>query len=68
MENSFGFQNGHSTNNAIVKLVDKMFDSFEKEQFTLGVFIQSNAFDHTVDHSISLKKMKPHGMSDKNLS
>ena len=39
MENSFGFQNGHSTNNAIVKLVDKMFDSFEKEQFTLGVFI-----------------------------
>ena len=31
----FGFQSGYSTSDAIVQLVDKMFDSFEKEQFTL---------------------------------
>ena len=43
----FGFQSGYSTNDTIVHLVDKMLDSFEKEQFTLGVFIGLS-----VDHSI----------------
>ena len=43
------------TNDAIAQLVDKISDSFEKEQFILGVFIDmSKAFD-TVDHSILLK-------------
>ena len=52
----------------MVQLVDKMFDSFEKEQFTLRVFINlSKAFD-TVDHSILLKKLKLYGITDKNLA
>ena len=34
-EKQFGFQSGYSTNDAIVQLVDKIFDSFEKEQFSL---------------------------------
>ena len=51
-----------------VRLVDKIFDSFEKEQFTLGVFIDMpKAFD-TVDHSILLKKLKLFGVTDKNLA
>ena len=65
-EKQFGFQSGYSTNNAIIRFVDKNFDSFEQEQFTLGIFINlSKAFD-TVDHSILLKKMKFHGVADKN--
>ena len=57
-EKQFGFQGGYSTNDAIVQLVDKIFDSFEKEQFTLGICIGlSKAFD-TVDHWISLKKIE----------
>ena len=56
------------TNDAIAQLVDKIFDSFEKEQFILGVFIDmSKAFD-TVDHSILLKKLKFYGITDKNLA
>ena len=38
-EKQFGFQSRHSTNGAIVQLVVKIFDSFGKEQFALGVFI-----------------------------
>ena len=67
-EKQFGFQSGYPTNDVIVQLVDKCFDSFEKEQFTLGVFIDlSKAFD-TVDHSILLKKLKCFGIADKNLA
>ena len=52
-EKQFDFQEGCSTSDAIVLLVDKIFDSFEKEQFTLGVFIDfSKAFDtiHPPEH------------------
>ena len=38
-EQQFGFQSGYSTNDATVQLVDKIFDSFGKEQFTPGIFI-----------------------------
>ena len=67
-EKQLGFQGGYSTRDAIVQLVDKTFDSFEKEQFTLEVFIDlSKAFD-TVDRSILLKKLKLYGITDKNLA
>ena len=67
-EKQFSFQRGYSTNDAIVQLVDKYFDSFEKVKFTLGVFIDLlKAFD-TVDHSILLKKLKLYGVTDKNLA
>ena len=67
-EKQFGFQSGYSTDDANVQLVDKIFDSFEKERFTLGVFIDlSKAFD-TVDYFILLKKNKLYGITDKNLA
>ena len=64
-EKQFDFQSGYSTNNAIVQLVDKIFYNFEKEQFTLGVFIDlSNTFGN-VDHSILLKNLKLYGITEK---
>ena len=54
----FGFQTGLSTEHAIVKLVDQIYESFEKDHYTLGVFIDlSKPFD-TVDHTILIKKLE----------
>ena len=64
----FGFQTGHSTEHAIVQLVDQILESFEYNKYTLGVFIDlSKAFD-TVDHSILLKKLELYGVTDRNHS
>ena len=67
-QKQFGFQSRYFTNDANIQLPDKIFDSFEKEQFTLGVFNDlPKAFD-TVDHSILLKKLKFYGITDKNIA
>ena len=48
----FEFQEGHSPEHAILQLVEQINQSFEKNEFTLGEFVDlSKAFD-TVDHQI----------------
>ena len=63
----FGFQKGHSPEHAILQLVEQINQSFEKNEFTLGVFVDlSKAFD-TVDHQILFKKLEYSGIAENNL-
>ena len=36
----FGFQTGHSTDHAIIQLVEQIYENFEKNKYTLGEFIR----------------------------
>ena len=62
-----GFQEGHSTEHMITQQVDQINHNFEKDQYTLGVFIKlSKAFD-TVYHKILIAKIKNYGNKGINL-
>ena len=52
----FGFQTGLSTEHAIVKLVAKMYETFEKDHYTLSLLIDLTKAIDTVDHTILNKK------------
>ena len=63
----FGFQKGHSTDNAIVQLADQIHEMFNKNIYTLGVCIDlSKAFD-TVKYEILLKRLSHYGIKNKSL-
>ena len=64
----FGFQVNNKRHHAILNLTDDILTSFEKGQFTLGVFINlSKAFD-TVNHSILLHKLELYEIKGKCLN
>ena len=64
----FGFQRKHSTEHALLELVNEIADSFENHKYTLEIFIDlSKAFD-TVDHNILISKLKQYGITGANLS
>ena len=64
----FVFQTGLSIEHEIVNLVDQIYKSFEKDHYTLGVFIDlSKAFD-TVDLTILIRKLEMYGIKGINLA
>ena len=66
-DKQFGFRKSHSTNHAIITLVDKVFRALDTGKFIVGVFLDlKKAFD-TVDHTILLKKLHAYGIRDNHL-
>ena len=65
-QKQFGFQNLHSTDHAILQLMNQLTDAFSQEKYNLGIFTDlSNAFD-TVNHNILLEKLKAYGIQSEN--
>ena len=61
-EKQFSFQTSHSTEHAILLLVNQLYQSFNESKFTLGIFIDlGKAFD-TVDHKILTKSSRYRGL------
>ena len=54
-EKQFGFQRNNSTEHIILQLTRDITDSFEKWEYTLGVFVDLSKAFGTVDHQILTK-------------
>ena len=61
-KNQFGFRQKHSTQHAVISLVNNITNSLDSGNVIIGVFIDlKKAFD-TVDHNILLKKVYSYGI------
>jgi len=58
----FGFRTRHSTDHAILCIIDKMQRAIENRNISCGIFLDfSKAFD-TVNHNILIKKLEHYGI------
>ena len=53
-EKQFGFRSNHSTNMAIIELVDKVTKAVEKNESTLGIFLDLSKAFGTISRVIFL--------------
>jgi retron-type reverse transcriptase len=61
-EKQFGFCAKHSTNQAILNIVDNIQRAIENKEYSCGIFLDfAKAFD-TVNHGILLKKLEMYGI------
>ena len=58
----FGFREGHSTNLALIYLVDKISNSLDTDEYVLGLFLDFTKTFDTVNHDILLQKLEHLGI------
>lgn len=62
VNNQYGFRRQHSTYMAIMDMYDKISAASDRNEFSIGIFIDlSKAFD-TLDHVILIKKLEYYGL------
>jgi retron-type reverse transcriptase len=67
-EYQFGFRKKHSTNHALLSIVESIRKDLDNKTFSCGVFVDlEKAFD-TVNHNILLAKLEHYGIRDNALS
>ena len=59
----FGFRTNHSTNHALISIIQRIQEAIKNNNIAIGIFIDlQKAFD-TVNHFILLEKLKHYGIS-----
>ena len=62
-DRQYGFRSGRSTSSALVDLIHKVCNAFDKKKILFGLSLDlSKAFDTALDHSILLNKLDYHGI------
>ena len=67
-EHQYGFRKKHSTNHALLSIVESIRNNLDNKTFSCGVFVDlEKAFD-TVNHTILLAKLDHYGIRDNALA
>ena len=63
-ENQFGFRGGHSTEDAVLKFIDKLEKDLASKKHVVSIYVDvSKAFD-SCDHGIIINKLKRTGLDE----
>ena len=58
----FGFREKHSTDHALISIIDKINEALDKKKIACGIFVDFQKPFDTVNHDILLKKLSHYGI------
>ena len=67
-DSQYGFRKFHSTEHAVLELLDKLILSIDKGQMPVAVFLDLSKAFNTLDHPILLYKLKYYGIQESALN